>query len=211
MDKHLAAVAPAVLLLLLGVSGGTSAQGQQESAGYLYSSPGIVARDNLGNCVRSNIWTPELATAECHPELVKKPEEVATAEPAEPEEPLAAFETITLETKTLFDFDKDELRPEGRQKLDELVSELQGEGRVGSITVVGHTDSIGTEEYNEDLSQRRAASVSEYLVQQGVDPTRIETEAKGETQPVADNSTAEGRQQNRRVEIEVPVQRRAER
>ena len=77
-----------------------------------------------------------------------------------------------------------------------------------TIIAVGHTDSIGTEKYNQGLSERRAASVKSYLVSKGVDPNRIYTEGKGELQPVASNKTREGRAQNRRVEIEVVGSRR---
>src|SRR3546814_17929576 len=77
-----------------------------------------------------------------------------------------------------------------------------------TIIAVGHTDSIGTEKYNQGLSERRAASVKAYLVSKGVDPNRIYTEGKGELQPVASNKTREGRAQHRRVELEVVGNRR---
>jgi OOP family OmpA-OmpF porin len=71
------------------------------------------------------------------------------------------------------------------------------------IIAVGHTDWIGTKEYNQALSVRRAEAVKAYLVSKGIDKSRVYTEGKGETMPVADNRTAEGRARNRRVEIEV--------
>ena len=71
------------------------------------------------------------------------------------------------------------------------------------IIAVGHTDSVGTDAYNQKLSLRRSQAVKAYLVSKGIDKTRIYTEGKGEKQPVADNSTSEGRAKNRRVEIEV--------
>jgi OOP family OmpA-OmpF porin len=79
------------------------------------------------------------------------------------------------------------------------------------IVAVGHTDSIGSHEYNMALSQRRANAVKQYLVSKGIEANRIYTEGKGKTQPVADNRTAEGRQKNRRVEIEVIGTRAAKR
>ena len=71
------------------------------------------------------------------------------------------------------------------------------------MIAIGHTDSIGADAYNQKLSVRRAESVKSYLVSKGVEPNRIYTEGKGEKQPVASNKTADGRQKNRRVEIEV--------
>ena len=71
------------------------------------------------------------------------------------------------------------------------------------IIAVGHTDSIGTDAYNQKLSVRRAEAVKAYLVSKGIEKNRVYTEGKGEKQPVADNKTADGRAKNRRVEIEV--------
>lgn len=204
MTKHLAAVI-AALLSILGISATASAQERfsERSLGYVYGNLGQVSRDNTGDCVRTNLWTPELAIAECDPDLVKKPEVAAVAEPA----PLAAFETVTLETITLFDFDKDDLRPEGRQKLDRLIERMRDKESAGEIAVVGHADATGTVEYNQGLSERRAASVMDYLVQNGVSQDLIQTRGMSENQPIATNETREGRQLNRRVEIEAPVQR----
>jgi OmpA-OmpF porin, OOP family len=71
------------------------------------------------------------------------------------------------------------------------------------VIAIGHTDSIGSDAYNQKLSVRRAESVKAYLVSKGVEPNRIYTEGKGEKQPVASNKTKDGRQKNRRVEIEI--------
>jgi OOP family OmpA-OmpF porin len=69
--------------------------------------------------------------------------------------------------------------------------------------VIGHTDSVGSDEYNQELSQKRASSVAEYLLSQGVTPSKVTSEGKGESEPVADNETEEGRAQNRRVELHI--------
>jgi OmpA-OmpF porin, OOP family len=94
------------------------------------------------------------------------------------------------------------VKPEGRAKLDDLIDKVKGIN-LEVIIAVGHTDSIGTAAYNQRLSVRRAEAVKAYLVSKGIEQNRIYTEGKGESQPVADNRTAEGRAKNRRVEIEV--------
>ena len=106
-----------------------------------------------------------------------------------------------MNADALFDFDKSVLKPAAKASLDSLA------GKVKSLTLevivaVGHTDSIGTDAYNQKLSIRRAESVKKYLVSQGIEAKRIYVEGKGESQPVADNKTAEGRAKNRRVQIE---------
>jgi OOP family OmpA-OmpF porin len=109
---------------------------------------------------------------------------------------------VTLAADALFDFDKADIKPDAKAKLDDLVSKLAGV-TLEVMIAVGHTDSVGVDAYNEKLSVRRAEAVKKYLVSKGVEPNRVYTEGKGERQPVADNRTAEGRAKNRRVEIEV--------
>jgi len=86
--------------------------------------------------------------------------------------------------------------------LDELVAQSKGVD-IEVVVATGHTDATGPESYNQALSIRRAESVKAYLVDKGMDASKIFTEGKGETQPVADNRTRDGRAQNRRVVIEV--------
>ena len=94
------------------------------------------------------------------------------------------------------------LKPEGKAKLDDLAGKVKGIN-LEVIIAVGHTDSVGTDAYNQKLSIKRSEAVKAYLVSQGIEKSRVYTEGKGELQPVADNKTAEGRSKNRRVEIEV--------
>ena len=101
-----------------------------------------------------------------------------------------------------FDFDKSVLKPEGKAKLDDVVSKL-GSINLEVIIAVGHTDNIGTAEYNQALSMRRANAVKDYLVSKGVEKNRIYTEGKGEKQPVTGDKSSDGRSKNRRVEVEV--------
>jgi outer membrane protein OmpA-like peptidoglycan-associated protein len=101
-----------------------------------------------------------------------------------------------------FDFDKATIRRDAVPVLDETVQTLKEEGTI-AVIAEGHTDSDGTEAYNLDLSYRRAQAVGEYLVDHGIAPKRIRTEGFGESRPVASNDTADGRAQNRRVELRV--------
>ncbi|HTM11070.1 MAG TPA: OmpA family protein [Verrucomicrobiae bacterium] len=102
----------------------------------------------------------------------------------------------------MFDFDKTAIKPDGAKILDRLIAFLK-ENSDKRVDLEGHTDSIGTEQYNQGLSERRAASVKDYLVKRGVDAGRISTRGFGKTKPIADNKTAEGRAKNRRVEIKI--------
>ena len=162
-------------------------------------------------CWRDSFWTPATAAAGCDGALVAPaaaPVAVAPAapavvpvRPAAPPAPPAASK-VPYAADAFFDFDKYVLKPEGKAKLDDLVGKVKGVN-LEVIIAVGHTDSIGTVEYNQKLSVRRAEAVKAYLVSKGIEKNRVYTEGKGEKQPVADNRTAEGRAKNRRVEIEV--------
>lgn len=119
-----------------------------------------------------------------------------------PSEPQPVQEVITLSDQgsVLFAFDSAELTPAAQQQLQALLSKLNAPA-VALIRVVGHTDSKGTDAYNQGLSERRASSVAEYLINQGVSPQKVTSQGKGESEPVADNETETGRAQNRRVEL----------
>ncbi len=165
-------------------------------------------------CWRDANWTPATAAVGCDGALVPPPPPpppapapVAAPAPAPapvpvpvPVPPVAT--KVTYAADAFFDFDKSVLKPEGKAKLDDLVSKIGGIN-LEVIIAVGHTDSVGTDAYNQKLSVRRSEAVKAYLVSKGVEKNRVYTEGKGEKQPVADNKTAEGRAKNRRVEIEV--------
>lgn len=198
--------------------------------GYLTDSSGKIWRNSYGECWKSGMWTPAMAIPECDPSLVKKPEpqKVVEAAPAPapvpvgPEKP--AFEKITLQAETLFDFDKSIIHPEGKQHLNtEVVTKMKQYPQVEAILVTGHADRIGTDAYNQSLSERRANAVKDYLVSQGIEAGRIQTAAKGESEPVVACTEIKGKensknkpliaclQPNRRVVVEVEVQRPTQR
>ena len=109
---------------------------------------------------------------------------------------------MTYAADAFFDFNKSVVKPEGKAKLDDLVGKIK-DINLEVIIAVGHTDSVGSDAYNQKLSVKRSEAVKAYLVSKGIEKNRVYTEGKGEKQPVADNKTAEGRAKNRRVEIEV--------
>ena len=173
-------------------------------------------------CWRDGTWTPATAMADCDGAIkamaapAPAPAPMAAPAPAPAPAPAAApapapapavvaapvSEKVTFAADAFFDVAKWNLKPEGKAKLDDLVSKMSGIN-LEVIIAVGHTDSDGSAAYNQKLSVQRSESVKAYLVSKGVEKYRVYTEGKGEKQPVADNKTKEGKQKNRRVEIEV--------
>ncbi|MBD9402339.1 outer membrane protein OmpA [Comamonas sp. CMM02] len=153
-------------------------------------------------CWRDANWTPATAAEGCDGALVKAAAPAAVAPAPVAPVPAATASKVTFAADAFFDFDKSVLKPEGKAKLDDLASKVQGIN-LEVIVAVGHTDSVGSAAYNQKLSERRAQAVKAYLESKGIDKSRVYTEGKGEAQPVADNKTKAGRAQNRRVEIEV--------
>ena len=161
-------------------------------------------------CWRDATWTPATAAAGCDGAIVApKAAPAPAAAPAAPAPKAAArapapaaATKVTYAADAFFDFDKANLKAEGKAKLDDLVGKVKGIS-LEVIIAVGHTDSVGTDAYNQKLSVRRAEAVKAYLVSKGIEKNRVYTEGKGEKQPVADNKTSQGRAKNRRVEIEV--------
>ena len=142
-------------------------------------------------CWRDNSWTPATANKGCDGALAASGAASGVSQ-----------SKITLQADTLYDFDKASLKPEGKATLDKIARDLS-KIKLEVIIAVGNTDSVGTDAYNMALGQRRAQSVKTYLTSKGVDGSRIYTESKGKSNPVASNATAEGRAKNRRTDIEV--------
>ena len=115
------------------------------------------------------------------------------------------MQNVRVELDVKFDFDKATIRPEFRDDIRSLAEFMKSYPSV-STTVEGHTDSIGSDQYNQRLSEQRAQSVRQALIDEGVDGSRLEAVGHGESRPIADNSTEEGRQMNRRVEADVETQ-----
>ena len=165
-------------------------------------------------CWRNANWTPATAAPGCDGAIQPVVAAPAAATPAPAVVPVPApavapvvvappvASKVTYAADAFFDFDKSVIKPEGKAKLDDLISKISGIN-LEVIIAVGHTDSVGSDTYNQKLSVRRSEAVKAYLVSKGIEKNRVYTEGKGEKQPVADNKTAEGRAKNRRVEIEV--------
>lgn len=206
-----------VLALLAGIGFAATAQERV----YVIDQRDVVAKSGFGLCWRTGYWTPAAAAAdkagcECDKDLLPKeacePKKAAPAPAPAPAVVKPTGEKITVAADALFDFDKAVLRPEGKAKLDELVGKAQAI-KLEVILAVGHTDRLGSDSYNQKLSEKRAAAVKEYLVAKGIEANRVYTEGKGEKQPVTGGKCGKSEkktkslidclQPDRRVDIEV--------
>ena len=176
----------------------------------LTDSQGVPVRDSQGQCV----LTSGIPHPDCQPRKeAPAPRPSAPAAPGAPiapppaaapapkPAPASVRQAIVIQADALFDFDQSVVRPDGKKNIDDAMAKLAGVD-VEMVIATGHTDSVGTDAYNQKLSERRAAAVKEYLVSKGIPASKITTLGKGESQPVATNKTKEGRQKNRRVDIE---------
>ena len=162
----------------------------------LTDSQGAPVRDGSGACVQtSGILHPDCGAKKAEPAKPAAPAApAAPATPAAPTAPAAAAapssvkQAITIQAEALFDFDKSVLKPAGKQSIDDAVAKMRNVD-VEIVIATGHTDSIGTDAYNQKLSERRATSVKEYMVSKGIPAAKITILGKGETQPVATNKT----------------------
>jgi OOP family OmpA-OmpF porin len=184
------------------------------SPGHTYDTRDVVVRDSSGQCVRTPFWSKENAIKECNPELFPEPRVVAPPPPAPKPAPVVAVapalvavptsKVMVFQEAALFGFDKAELTPAGQEALRKYREEARAELSAATLVkITGHTDSTGAAEYNQQLSLRRAQAVRDYLVKLGGNASIMEVAGMGEAKPIADNKTAAGRAQNRRVEVEV--------
>ncbi len=174
---------------------------------YVQTSQGDVVTSGTGLCVRTGYWTPaDAKVVGCDGYVAPVAAAPAPAQAAPAAAPVPTAEKVSYAADTFFDFDKAVLKPDGKKQLDDVVEKTKGTD-LEVIIAVGHTDSVGTDAYNQKLSIRRAEAVKAYVVSKGIPADRVYTEGKGESQPVADNKSAEGRAKNRRVEVEVVASR----
>lgn len=200
---------------------------------YAIDARNVVVRSGTGLCWRTGYWTKELAAKTmvegsefpvgcfCDKDLMPKelcePKKAPEPEPKKEDKPVApkpAAEKVTLAADTLFAYDKADLTTIGKVKLSEFAIKAKALA-IEVIIAVGHADRLGSDKYNQSLSERRAATVKEYLVSKDIDPNRIYTEGKGESAPVTKDCVKMGPesgknaklveclQPDRRVEIEV--------
>jgi OOP family OmpA-OmpF porin len=192
---------------------------------YVIDGRNVVARSGTGLCWRTGYWSPAAAGAamagqfpagcECDGDIVPKDKcTVAAAAPAAPAPaptpaPAApAPKKITLASKALFGFDKAVLTPQGKAAIDrDVLARLPEVGPVQLVTVSGHTDRLGSQQYNQALSERRAKAVKDYLVQKGISADKIDVIGYGKTQPVPGVSCADSLGRKKLIECLEPHRR----
>lgn len=189
------------MLLLVGL--GMASALSQGAPGYVDNSEGSIVRTGSGDCLHTGRWSVPSAIAECDPEIVAARDKVEVAAVE------IVLNPVRLEADTLFAFDSDELTPDGARILDDLVANLTAAGlQDQKIHITGYADRVGAEEYNLELSQRRAAAVRDYLVTKGVVPTHIETQGLGTSNALVECEGERGAAlidclaPNRRTEVE---------
>ncbi len=225
--KRNTGLAASVALALAVFAGTATAQiTRAEDADFVKDTRGSVAISGTGLCWHSGFGPPPVSTAQCDPNYVQalapaapvvqpapaaKPAVVAAATPAAPPAPVPAARKLTLEADMLFDFDKAVLRPAGRASLDDFVAKMK-DINPEIIMAFGHADRLGSDSYNQRLSEQRVGAVKAYLISLGIAADRMHTEGKGESQPVTKAEDCVGGksakliaclQPDRRVEIEV--------
>lgn len=196
----------------------TAASGLASAQGY-WTNPasGATWKNSTGLCWRAGYWTPAMATAECEPDLAPKPAPKPAAAPAAKPAPAPVAKpapkpkTLRVTAVGLFDFNKVALTEQARRLIDkDVVSKLGLFATIQVVNVNGHTDRLGSAQYNQKLSEKRAEAVKAYLVAKGVDAAKIETFGYGKTLPVRSCPDQKDRaamisclEANRRVEVEV--------
>ena len=199
------------------------------SGAYLTDTSGRVVPNSYGECWRTSMWTAE-KSGECvagakvasvppvvpsaaqltsseqvPPPAIVAPIPVAVSPVMEQAEAKPVVESINVTGGALFEFDQADIKPDARKQLSDVIGKIKGRQEVVEVVITGRADAIGSEAYNQELSKKRAQNVKEFLLSEGIASKRIVIQALGEDQPVASNSTEEGRAQNRRVDISVQI------
>ena len=207
--------------MALGVLSGAASAQNPDNKAYLDDRQDSVVKSGFGLCWHTGFGPPPASSPECDPNYVAAAAPVVVTPPpvppakvavlAPPPAVIPAAQKVTLDADTLFDFDKSTLRPAGRDALDSFAGKLK-DISPETIMTIGHADRIGTDRYNQRLSEQRVATVKAYMVSKGVDGGRVYTEGKGESQPITKAGDCAGPksakviaclQPDRRVEIEV--------
>lgn len=178
----------------------------EAGAGYITVGDSVLKTGTDG-CLQNGTFSSDSAINACEgiqDEPEAAPEPVAEAKEVAPQK--AEVITAELSGQALFSTNSDELNAAGADAVDELIAQLDGFKNVSAISVIGHTDSRGSEAYNQSLSERRATTIANMLQGRFADAD-ITSEGMGEANPIATNDTAEGRQSNRRVEVEITATR----
>lgn len=191
-----------VLLASVAFAGAVFAAPSTNASDNWVSGHGNVqVKDSSGDCWRNSVWTPATAAAGCGA-VVAQAETTTPVAPAEVK-PVVNAQKVTLAADAYFDYDKSVVKAEGKAKLDDLAAKIANLN-LETLVATGHTDSRGTDKYNQALSLRRANAVKAYLVSKGIAADRILVEGKGESElAVSPEKTAADYAANRRVIIEV--------
>jgi OOP family OmpA-OmpF porin len=165
----------------------------ENTSGYVTDGSGtIVVRGSTGICWHNGYWTPAMAIKACDPDLVAKEEVKPPPTPPEPKVPVPpppppppAVKKLSVTATDLFEFNKAVVSPQAKELIDrEVIAKLGGFREITMVLVNGHTDRIGTQQYNQRLSEKRAEAVKTYLVSKGVPADKIQATGYGKTSPV---------------------------
>ena len=201
-------------LVSLGVSAQVKVEGDVEASGNSYvAAGGMVLKTGLNECLHSGTFSADAAINACEG-IADEVEEVAEVEPAvvetkvaeAPPAPVGKVDTRQFSEQTLFDTDSAKLNSAGIAVMRDMFTALDEYQGITDISVIGHTDDRGEEAYNQALSERRAQTVADIIATKYPD-VNMDVQGMGETSPAASNDTAEGRQLNRRVEVDVTASR----
>ncbi|MCW8884370.1 MAG: OmpA family protein [Motiliproteus sp.] len=209
MRKNLKSRKSLILTALISatlVSGATQAEHKDSAAGYLKDSWGDIVRTGSGECMHTGNWTAEMATIiGCDGATLDQSSTLTKGQGT------GINHQVHIPVAVLFDFDSAELTADGKEALlyyrDQITPEM---AEIYGGVILGHTDSQGSQAYNQDLSERRAQSIQEFLINLGAPAEKIHTKGKGQEYPIASNDDEMGQQLNRRAEVAIAGELRAD-
>jgi len=199
-------VLPGILATaLLACTSVSATEARETTPGYLQDSESNVVRSGGGDCMHTGSWKPGMDNVVgCDDVVLEHNIEVIAGAPS------GLIATVTIPAAAMFAFDSDELTAAGKTTIEEYRRTLRPElSEAYAGIIIGHTDSVGRDGYNLELSRRRAQAVADYLTGTGVSPDKLRVTGRGSNDPIASNDTDEGRAENRRVDIIVVAEPRA--